>query len=57
MDHFDRFGEVMPDGRLTVPGDGKAYRLREAITLREQFGRLLTQEEMKLFEVEYADSN
>lgn len=47
MDYFDRFGEVMPDGRLTAPGDGKAYRLREAITLREQFGRLLTQEEIK----------
>lgn len=57
MDYFDRFGGVMPDGRLTVPGDGKVYRLREAITLKGQLGRLLTQEELKRFEVEHADSN
>jgi len=31
LDDFERFGEKMPDGRLTVPSDGKKYRLREAI--------------------------
>lgn len=50
-DKFDRFGEVMPDGRLTVPSDGKVYRLREAIFLSKKLGRPLSQEEMKQFEV------
>lgn len=31
LDKFDRFGEVMPDGRLTVASNGKTLRLREAI--------------------------
>lgn len=31
IDRFDRFGEAMPDGRLTMPFEGKVYRLREAI--------------------------
>ncbi len=51
MDQFDKFGEEMPDGRLTVPSDGKVYRLREAILLSKQLGRPLEQEEMKQFEV------
>ena len=51
MDKFDRFGEEMPDGRLTKFSDGKVYRPREAILLSKQLGRPLTQEEMKEFEV------
>ena len=51
MDGFDRFGEKMPDGRLTEPSDGKVYRLREAILLSKQLGRPLTQEEISQFEV------
>lgn len=51
MDKYDRFGEAMPDGRLTVPSNGKEYRLRDAILLSEQLGRPLTQEEMKRFEI------
>lgn len=31
-----RFGE-MSDGRLTMPSDGKTYRLREAITLSKSW--------------------
>lgn len=50
MDKFDRFGEVMPDGRLTAPSNGKTFRLREAILLSKQLGRPLSQEEMKKFE-------
>ena len=51
MDKFDRFGEIVSDGRLTAPSDGKVYRLREAILLSKQLGRPLTQDEMKKFEV------
>ncbi len=51
MDKFDRFGEIMSDGRLTAPSDGKVYRLREAILLSKQLGRPLSQEEMRQFEV------
>ncbi len=51
MDKFDKFGEKMPDGRLTAPSDGKVYRLREAILLSKQLGRTLSQEEMKGFEI------
>lgn len=51
MDKFDRFGEEIPDGRLTAPSDGKAYRLKEAILLSKQLGRPLTKEELKEFEV------
>ena len=51
MDKFDRFGEAMPDGRLTMPSEGKVYRLREAILLSKKLGRPLSQEEMKQFEV------
>lgn len=42
MDKFDRFGEKMPDGRLTESSDGKVYRLREAVLLSKQPGRPLT---------------
>lgn len=52
LDNFDRFGEVMPDGRLTEPSNGKIYRLREAILLSKKLGRPLTVNEMKEFEVE-----
>lgn len=51
LDNFDRFGEAMPDGRLTEPSDGKKYRLREAILLSKQLGRPLSEDEMKRFEV------
>ena len=51
FDNFDRFGVEMPDGRLTEPSDGKVYRLREAIMLSKQLGRLLTEEEIKRFEI------
>jgi len=51
LDKFDRFGEDMSDGRLTVLSDGKTYRLREAIMLSKRLGRMLTREEMKQFEI------
>ena len=51
MDKFDRFGEVMPDGRMTATSDKKVYRLREAILLSKQLGRPLTEKEMRQFEV------
>lgn len=55
VDNFDYFGEEMSDGRLTVPSDGKIYRLREAICLSQKQGRPLTSEEMKAFEIEEQD--
>ena len=51
LDRFDKFGEAMPDGRLTAPSDGPVYRLRDAILLSKQLGRPLSQDEMKKFEV------
>mgnify|MGYP006916143483 CR=1 FL=1 len=48
---FDRFGEAMPDGRLTEQSDSKAYRLRDAIMYSRRLGRPLTENEMKQFEV------
>ena len=48
---YERFGEKMPDGRLTEPSDGKHYRLREAIFMSKKLGRPLTNEEMKIFEL------
>ncbi len=51
LDSFDRFGEKMSDGRLTVPSEGKTYRLREAILFSKQLGRPLSDDEMKKFEV------
>lgn len=47
----DRFGEAMPDGRLTESSDGKKYRLRDAIKLKESLGRILTPEEFAAFEI------
>ena len=44
-----RFGEAMPDSRLTEPSDGKVFRLREAIILSKKLGRPLTKEEMEEF--------
>lgn len=44
-----RFGEDMPDSRLTEPSDGKVFRLREAIILSKKLGRPLTKEEMEEF--------
>lgn len=49
LDKFDSFGEMMTDGRLTMPSDGKIYRLREAILLSKKLGRPLSEEEMKQF--------
>lgn len=51
LDDFTRFGEAMPDGRLTVPSDGKTYRMRDAIRLSKKLGRPLTEDEMKKFEI------
>lgn len=51
LNQFENFGELMPDGKLTAPSDGKIYRLREAILLSKRFGRPLSQEEMKQFEI------
>ena len=45
IDRFDRFGEVMPDGRLTMSSGGKVYRLREAILLSKKLGKPLSQED------------
>lgn len=44
------FEDVMQDGRLTEPSDGKIYRLREAIMLTKVLGRELTKDEMSKFE-------
>lgn len=51
MDKFDKFSEVMQDGRLTEPSDGKVYRLREAILLWKRLGRTLSQEEIRQFKL------
>ncbi len=51
LDRFEQFGDNMADGRLTVPSDGRTYRLREAILLSKRLGRPLSQDEMKKFEV------
>ena len=48
---FDHFGEAMPDGRLTEPSDGTIYRLRDAIAETKRLGRMLTESEMKKFEI------
>ena len=48
---MDRFGESMPDGRLTAPSEHKTYRLREAILQSKKLGRPLTEEEMKQYEL------
>ena len=51
LTRFDHFGEAMPDGRLTEPSDGKIYRLRDAIAETKRLGRMLTESEMKKFEI------
>lgn len=51
LDNFTRFGEAMPDGRLTASSDGKKYRLQDAISFSKKLGRPLTEEEMKKFEI------
>lgn len=51
LSNMERFGEEMPDGRLTVPSDGKQYNMREAIMRAEKLGRPLTESEMKQFEL------
>ncbi|MBP5567879.1 MAG: hypothetical protein J6X54_01495 [Treponema sp.] len=51
MDNGLRFGEEMPDSRLTEKSDGKVYRLREAILYSKKLGRPLSEEEMKQFEL------
>lgn len=51
INKMDRFGEAMPDGRLTAPSENKVYRLREAILQSRKLGRPLTESEMKQFEV------
>ena len=48
-----RFGEEMPDSRLTEPSCGTVFRLREAILLSKRLGRPLTKEEMQSFVVNY----
>ena len=51
LTRFDHFGEAMPDGRLTEPSDGKIYRLRDAIAETKRLGRMLTESELRTFEV------
>lgn len=36
LDMFEQFEENITDGRLTVPSDGRTYRLREAILLSKR---------------------
>ena len=50
-DKFNQFGDVMPDGRLTMPPSGKLYRVREMVLLSKRLGRPLTSEEIKEFEI------
>jgi len=45
------FEDFLVDGRLTEPNSEIKYRLREAIEYSNKIGRLLTPEEMSLFEV------
>lgn len=49
---FKQFEENITDGRLTVPSDGRTYRLREAILLSKRLGRPLSQDEMKKLKCE-----
>ena len=48
---FKQFEENITDGRLTVPSDGRTYRLRDEISLPKRLGRPLSQDEMKKIEV------
>ena len=44
------FESNLEDGRLTEP-DGKIYRLREVILQMKRLGRMLTEEELKDYEL------
>ena len=46
----DDFESNLKDGRLTEP-DGKIYRLREVILQMKRLGRMLTEEELKAYEL------
>ena len=46
----DDFESHLKDGRLTEP-DGKIYRLREVILQMKRLGRMLTEEELKNYEL------
>ena len=46
----DDFESNLKDGRLTEP-DGKIYRLREVILQMKRLGRMLTEEELKNYEL------
>lgn len=47
---IDDFESNLKDGRLTEP-DGKIYRLREVILQMKRLGRMLTEEELKAYEL------
>lgn len=47
---IDDFESNLKDGRLTEP-DGKIYRLREVILQMKRLGRMLTEEELKNYEL------
>ena len=49
-----RFGEDMPDSRLTEPSDGTVFCLREAIILSKKLGRPLTCQCQRDFFPEFA---
>lgn len=51
VDNGMKFGEEMPDSRLTEKSNGKVYRLKEAILYSKRLGRPLSEEEMKQFEL------
>ena len=44
------FESNLKDGRLTEP-KGKVYRLREVILQMKRLGRMLTEEELKAYEL------
>ena len=46
----DDFESHLKDGRLTEP-HGKIYRLREVILQMKRLGRMLTEEELKNYEL------
>lgn len=45
-----QFGDAMSDGRLTE-SNNRVFDVRKAIAYKRQLGRLLTDEEMKMFEI------
>lgn len=46
----DDFESNLKDGRLTEP-NGKIYRLREVILQMKRLGRMLTEDELKNYEL------